>query len=92
MLGAVFSAFMSTVTCLGGCMCANTACMSPHTGCIAAHSASMSAYTAKLGVPIHCMHEVRDENVFICNSTVHAVCSFVFFPSLNLHRNYMSVH
>ena len=83
---------MSIVTCLGGCMCANTACMSPHTGCIAGHSASMSAYTAKLGVSIHYMREVRDENVFICNSTMHAVCSVVFFPYLNLHRNYMSVH
>ena len=60
-------------------MCANTAYMSPHTGCIAAHSASISAYTAKLGVPIHSMREVRDENVFICNSTVHAVCSLYFF-------------
>ena len=82
---------MCTVTCLGGYMCATTSCMSPHTGCIVAHSASMSAYTAKLGVPIHCMREVRDENVFICNLTVHAMCSFVFFPSLNLHWNYMAV-
>ena len=43
-------------------------------------------------VPIHSIREVRDEIVFICTSNVYAVCSFVFFPSLNLHGNCMGVH